>query len=342
MTPPQNNPGPSPDIFFETVHAFHRTAALKAAIELDLFTAVDEGAETAEAIAKKCAAAHRGVRILCDYLVVIGWLKKREGRYALTPESATFASRRSKQYVGQALQFLLAPQQMEAFGNLTASVRNGGVPSASPEGGAVVPENPLWVNFARAMMPLMAFPAELLAQLLVPGLPPESQVLDIAAGHGLYGLAIARHSPASQVTALDWPDVLAVAQENARAANLESRFRLLPGNALSISYGNNLNLVLLTNFLHHFDHAICRNVLKKVYDALNPGGRAAILEFVPNEDRVTPSVPASFSLMMLATTPTGDAYTYSEYERLVKEVGFRGSELHPLNPTYFRVIIATK
>src|SRR5579859_4822355 len=139
MTPAQHNPGPSPDIFFETVHAFHRTAALKAAIELDLFTAVDEGADTVEAIAKKCQAAHRGVRILCDYLVVIGWLKKHEGRYTLTPESATFASRRSKQYVGQALQFLLAPQQMEAFANLTSSVRNGGVPSESPEGGAVVP-----------------------------------------------------------------------------------------------------------------------------------------------------------------------------------------------------------
>lgn len=337
-----NGAGPSPDIFFETVHAFHRTAALKAAIELDVFTAIDEGANTAEGIAKKCNAAARGVRILCDYLVVIGWLRKTDGSYALTPESATFGSKRSQQYVGTALQFLLAQAQVDAFANLTTSVRNGGVPAETVQGGAVAPENPIWVNFARSMMPLMAFPAELLAQLVTPGLPAGSNVLDIAAGHGLYGLAVARHSPTSRITALDWPNVLEVAQENANAAGIDGRFRPMPGNALSIPYGNNLNLTLVTNFLHHFDHATCVSLLKKIYNSLNPGGRVAILEFIPNEDRVTPPVPASFSLMMLATTPTGDAYTYGEYQHLLKEAGFRTSELHPLKPTYFSVVIAAK
>lgn len=333
---------PSPDVFFETVHGFHRTAALKSALELDLFTAIHDGATDPEALAKQCHAAARGVRILCDFLVVIGWLQKSGQQYSLTPVSAAFTNRRSPQYIGQAVDFLLAPQQMQAFDKLTDAVRNGGVSSPSPEGGTVTPENPLWVDFARAMMPLMTFPAELLAQLVAPGLPTEARVLDIAAGHGLYGLAVARHRTDSQITALDWGNVLAVAQENAKTAGVESRFHRLPGSAFSVPYGDNYDLVLLTNFLHHFDKPTCQKLLRKVHDALKPGGTAAILEFIPNEDRISPAVPASFSLMMLATTPTGDAYTLSEYQQLLKEAGFRKNEMHQLNPTYFRVVLAEK
>lgn len=336
---------PSIDSFFETVHAFQRTAALKAAIELELFTAIDGGATTSDALAAQCGCAVRGIRILCDYLVVIGWLMKNGDQYALSQEAATFASRRSPQYIGQAIEFLLSPPQMQAFQELTAAVRNGGVFSESGgvEGGAVTPENPLWVQFARAMMALMAFPAELLAKLLVDDAAKNKcRVLDIAAGHGLYGLAIARHNEHAEVTALDWKNVLAVAEENARSAGVASRFHTIAGSALEAPFGEDYDLVLLTNFLHHFDLPTCKKVLSKVYAALQRGGRAAILEFIPNEDRVSPAVPAQFSLMMLATTPAGDAYTYSQYEAALRGVGFQKSELHELWPTYFRIIIARK
>lgn len=334
--------GPSPAAFFEALHGFQRTAALKTAIELDLFTAIHNGMTEVEPLAKNCGAAPRGVRILCDYLVVIGWLRKEGRCYALTPESEAFGSRRSKQYLGQSITFLLSPAQMQAFENLTSTVRNGGVPTGSPEGGSVTPENPIWVNFARAMMPMMVFPAELLAQLVAPALPAKAKILDIAAGHGLYGLSVARHRADCEVTALDWPRVLEVAQENARNAGVDSRFHRLPGNALTIDYGSGYHAVLVTNFLHHFDKATCHQLLRKVHGSLDPGGRLVIVEFIPNEDRVTPAVPASFSLMMLATTPTGDAYTYPEYQQLLNDAGFRNIEMCDLNPTFFRVVQATK
>jgi cyclopropane fatty-acyl-phospholipid synthase-like methyltransferase len=101
-------------------------------------------------------------------------------------------------------------------------------------------------------------------------------------------------------------------------------------------------VVLATNFLHHFDKPTCHKLLRKIHESLQPGGTVVILEFIPNEDRVTPAVPASFSLMMLATTPTGEAYTYSEYQQLLQEAGFRKIELRDLNPTFFRVVLAKK
>ena len=330
---------PSIDLFFETVHAFHRTAVLKAALELNLFTAIDEGAATVNALAAKCASSTRGIRILCDYLTVMGWLTKSGDSYQLSGEAATFASRKSPAYVGGAIEFLLSPTQMEAFAHLTEAVRKGG--TAATKEGVVAPDHPVWVGFAKAMMPLMAFPAELFAELLSTG-PPAKKILDIAAGHGIFGIAVARRSPEAEVTALDWENVLTVAQESAHSAGVANRYSKLVGSAFDVPYGSDYDLILLTNFLHHFDLETCEQLLKKVYAALKAGGRAAILDFVPNEDRISPAVPAQFSLMMLATTPSGDAYTYPQYQTILRKAGFSRTELHPLHPTFFSAIVAHK
>ena len=77
---------PSAEIVFDTLFAYQRSAALKSAIELDVFTAIDTGDGTAAAIATRCGASERGVRILCDYLATIGLLAKSDSTYHLPPE----------------------------------------------------------------------------------------------------------------------------------------------------------------------------------------------------------------------------------------------------------------
>src|SRR5260370_7824305 len=84
---------PSPDRIFETLTAFEQTEALRSAIELDVFTAIGEGATTAAAVAHRCGASERGTRILCDYLTIIGFLTKEGGRYTLSPDSPVFPAR---------------------------------------------------------------------------------------------------------------------------------------------------------------------------------------------------------------------------------------------------------
>ena len=100
--------------------------------------------------------------------------------------------------------------------------------------------------------------------------------------------------------------------------------------------------MLLTNFLHHFDAAGCETILKKVHRALKPGGRAVTVEFVPNEDRVSPPEAAAFSLTMLVLTPGGDAYTFAELERMMRNAGFAKNELRELPPSFQRVVVSTK
>jgi len=124
--------------------------------------------------------------------------------------------------------------------------------------------------------------------------------------------------------------VLRVALDNARKAGVQDRYDMLPGSAFEVDFGGPYDAVLLTNFLHHFDAPTCVGLLKKVHAVLRPGGRAATLEFVPNEDRVSPPMPAAFSMTMLASTVAGDAYTLSELTAMYKEAGFGGITAHPI------------
>lgn len=86
----------------------------------------------------------------------------------------------------------------------------------------------------------------------------------------------------------------------------------------------------MTNFLHHFGPSTCVELLKKVRASLKPLGRAAALEFVPNEDRVSPPMAAGFSLTMLAGTESGDAYTFRELDSMYREAGFGDVAAHPI------------
>ncbi|HEX9544007.1 MAG TPA: class I SAM-dependent methyltransferase, partial [Pyrinomonadaceae bacterium] len=157
-----------------------------------------------------------------------------------------------------------------------------------------------------------------------------------------FGLAFARQNPAAEVTAVDWPNVLEVAKENAQSAGVSDRYHTRPGSAFDVDYGTGYDIILLTNFLHHFDAPSCEALLRKVRASLADGGRAVTLEFVPNEDRVTPPQAAAFSMMMLGATPGGDAYTFAELERMFSNAGFARSELHELPPTIQRVVISHK
>jgi hypothetical protein len=314
---------PTPERIFNAINAYEQTEAMKSAIELDIFTAIAEGNTAAVTVAKRCGASERGVRTLCDFLTIHGFLLKQGVHYGLAPDAALFLDRHSPAYVGTAIEFLLTPRLREGHARLTEAVRRGGTALGE---GTLEPENPDWVKFAETMMPLMFKPSEIMAAELFKG-GEAHKVLDIAAGHGIFGISVAKQNPNAHIYASDWKNVLAVAQRNALAMGVDGRYHLLPGSALEEDFGSGYDLVLITNFLHHFDPPTCTTFMRKVYAALIPGGRAAIVEVVPNSDRVSPPMAAAFSLIMLISTPAGDAYTFAELERISKDAGFDRVEL---------------
>jgi 2-polyprenyl-3-methyl-5-hydroxy-6-metoxy-1,4-benzoquinol methylase len=329
----------SPELFFDTVNAYFRTAALKAAIELDLFSAVGEVGITSDALAQACKCSPRGIRILSNYLVYIGLLCQSGDRYFMTRDMIAVLDKKSPGYLGGTIDFLLSPEVTGAFADLTRVVRTGEMTCSN--NGALAPEHPQWVKFARSMTPMMTLPSFLLADL-VDGSRQPLKVLDVAAGHGLFGIAFAIQNPRAEVTAVDWTNVLTVARENAQAAGVIDRFTFLPGDAFAVDFGEGYDIVLFANFLHHFGKSKCEEIIAKAHRSLAINGRVATLEFIANEDRTSPPLAITFSMMMLGTTPDGEVYSYSDLQQMFANVGFARSEFHDLHPAIEKVVISYK
>ena len=331
---------PSPEIIFSTLISYQNAFILKAAIELGLFTAIAEGVTDAAALARRVKASERGVRILADGLTVQGFLRKEDGRYSLTPESALFLDERSPAYMGGIAEFLSSEENVRNFSKFADCVRKGG--TVSNIGDNSKPVDHRWVNFARSMASMAGPMAGVLSQLVNANAASDVRILDIAAGHGMYGITAARNNPHVRVTAVDWPPVLEVASENAQKAGVADRYSVRPGSAFDTDLGDGYDYVFVTNFLHHFDVPTNEMLLGRFHAALKPGGKVIAVEFVPNEDRVSPPMAASFSLVMLAHTDTGDAYTFAQYEKMFGNAGFRNCTLEQIPDLPQRLVIGEK
>ena len=340
MATPSTTNRPTPERIFNLMNAFQQTAVLKTGIELDVFTAIGEGANTAALLAAKTGAAERGVRVLCDYLTIMSLLTKTDSRYSLTEESALFLDRRSPACLAAVTGFLGSSWHKKNIEALTEAVRKGG--TAGNQGDNSKPQDEVWVAFAKSMAPLTIPAANFIAGLVGAAEGKPWRVLDIAAGHGNYGITIAKTNPNAQIVAVDWPSVLAVASENAKAAGVSGRYTTRPGSAFEADLGSGYDFVLLTNIFHHFDMPTCETLMRRVHTALKPGGKAVTLEFVPNEDRVSPPAPAAFALNMLVGTDAGDAYTFSEYEKMFANSGFAKTSSHPVAGMPQNVLLSEK
>jgi len=273
----------------------------------------------------------------------MGFLTKSGDTYGLAEDAALFLDKHSPAYLGAAVEFLMSPALKENFDHLTDRVKNGGAPR---EENVLSPNNDVWVKFARGMAGLMMMPSQGLAQHITAdakfAAPQSIKVLDIAAGHGLFGIAMARQNPQAHVVGLDWANVLEVAKENAKKFGVGDRYSTIAGSVFDAKLGGDYDVVLIPNFFHHFDRATNVGLLKKIREALKPGGQAVTLEFAPDDNRVSPPGMAGFALVMLAGTPGGDAYTVTELKAMYAEAGLKNVKWAELPTGMQRIVSGEK
>ena len=240
-------------------------------------------------------------------------------------------------YMGSTARFLLLPGVKNNFDDLTGAVQRGGV---APAGNTVAPENPIWVEFAHAMVPMMVPAAHGIADALQIETAGPTRVLDIAASHGIFGITLAQRNPKVEVTAVDWASVLQVAQQNAAAHGVSDRIHIKPGDAFEVDFGADYDVALVTNFLHHFDHGTgASRFLPRCAGRSRWVDAWSSWRWCPTRIASRRPVPARFSLTMLGGTPAGDAYTLDELRDQLEKAGFAGVTSHPL-PTPETVVVA--
>jgi ubiquinone/menaquinone biosynthesis C-methylase UbiE len=158
--------------------------------------------------------------------------------------------------------------------------------------------------------------------LKIPKTKKPVSVLDLAAGSGVWGIALAEQSPLVRIAAVDWPEVLKVTKRVARRHGVADRLTTIPGDLLRVDFGQEHSVATLGHILHSEGRERSRRLLRKTFAALAPGGTIAIAEFVPNDDRTGPPTPLLFGVNMLVNTEEGDVFTFAEMSKWLREAGF--------------------
>jgi ubiquinone/menaquinone biosynthesis C-methylase UbiE len=298
------------------------SCVLSAAVQLDVFSHVAAGNGTAAEVARAAGATERGTRMLLDALAGLELVSKRDDRYELRPLAAEYLVRDRPNYMGAVLE---TTYLMDSWSRLADIIRSGSAPhrlERQQEAEQFFP------RLVRSLHVMHREQARRLAAALGAGTTRQGpHVLDVACGSGVWGIAIAEADPRARVTAHDFPVVLETTREYLRRHDVERQFDLVPGDLKEADFGESrFDLAVLGHVLHSEGEASSRALLRRIARALKPGGRVAILEMVPNDERTGPPFPLLFALNMLVHTTEGGTFTLSEYMDWLKEAGFNTVE----------------
>lgn len=326
-------PAVTPERILQFAWGYSMPIMIGAAVENGLFDALDRRPLKAAELAAATRSSVRGVQAVMDALVGAGLATRdQDGRYGLTMESRTFLVKSElapvKSHPG------LMKSQPVYLGGLFQHITRDMIPMWLPLAAAVRTGKPTrnldavetGAPFFRSLVePLFSvnYPAaQALAGELAAGKPESMNVLDVAAGSGVWGIAIAQKVPQARVVAFDWEPVLPVTREIVERFGLTSQFEFRAGDILEADFGAGFDVATLGQILHSNAEEQNRQLLKKIFRALNPGGTVAIAEFLANDDRSGPELPLIFSVNMLVSTERGQTFSYEEIRDWLLAAGF--------------------
>ena len=332
----QNKP-PTPERIMQMVWGFAPPLLLEAAIHHRVFDTLDGGPLLVEQLASRTNTSPRGLRIVLNALVGLEFLTRdATGRYALTPESAVFLVSSKPSFQGGIFRHV-SSHLLPSWMDLKDIVRTG-TPALRVDESKRGED--FFARFVEDIFP-MSYPA---AQALGKALNLNGaavKVLDLATGSGVWGIALAQQAANARVTAVDWEGVLPVTRRVAERFGVADRFTYVAGDILTADFGRGHDVATLGHILHSEGAERSRALLKRVSDALAPGGTIAIAEFVPDDDRSGPAGPLIFAVNMLVNTTAGDTFTFAEISRWLRDAGFENTRTLPA-PGPSPLILATK
>jgi (2Fe-2S) ferredoxin/predicted O-methyltransferase YrrM len=307
----RDNAGTLPDRLNEMIRGFMPSRCILTALELDIFTAVGDGANV-EQIGTRIQANARAVAMLLNALVSLGLLSKSGDEYRNTPESARFFVQGSKDNHRNGL--LHTANIWQRWSTLTEVVRQG---THIPIDAASTPE---WTpNFIAGMQRNSKDRAPLVVKAL--GTTGVRRILDLGGGSGSYSIAFAKASPDVQCQILDLPEVVPLTTEYVSKAGVSAQVSVRAGDMLQDAFGSGYDIMMLNAICHMFSEEQNLDIFRRARQALAPNGRLVVQDFILNPDKTGPLHAALFSVNMLVGTDAGASYSEVEYTSWMKAAG---------------------
>jgi ubiquinone/menaquinone biosynthesis C-methylase UbiE len=293
---------------------------LEAAIRHRVFDVLDGGPKTVQELQKETGASERGLTAIVNALVGLDFLAKDDqGRFSLTPESAAFLVSTKPGFQGGLIRHCsehLVPKWLR-LNEIVATGSPVEAVNQEPTG------SDFFQKFVNDIFPMSYPGAQALAQHLQPTMDSRPvRVLDLAAGSGVWGIALAQTNKQVQVTAVDWPQVIPVTRNTVARFGLSERFSFIEGDLLQAAFGEGYDVATLGHILHSEGEERSRALLAKTFEAIRPGGTIAIAEFLVNDDRRGPVNALLFAVNMLVNTQQGSTYSFEEIGGWLREAGF--------------------
>ena len=324
--------GVLPDDLTQTIRGFQESRVILTAIELDLFSAIGDGATAAD-MAKKVKADSRGAGKLLDALVAVELLTKDNEKYHNTPVSKRYLMTDSPDSSRMAI--MHTANLWKRWSTLTDCVRQGKSVTYSD----MAERGDDWAtSFIAAMHRSSLARAPQVVRLV--GADKIQKMLDIGGGSGGYSIAFAKANKNLKSVVFDLPAVVPLARKHIEQAGLADRVTVQAGDMRADDFGRGFDFVLLSSICHMNGPQANIDLLKKAGKAINSGGRIVIQDFILNEGRTSPKTAALFAINMLVGTLSGSSYTENEYIDWLRQAGFTSIQrLHLPGPTGLMVAV---
>jgi ubiquinone/menaquinone biosynthesis C-methylase UbiE len=311
----------TPERLMELSFAYAPPLIINAGVSNKVFDSLEGGAKTVEQISKETGASQRGLRSIMNALIGLGLLKKdRQGRYSLTPESAAFLVSNKPGTLAGFFETML-PHLVSKWLPLTDIVHKGRpVRAVNQEAEGTE----FFSQLVENIIPMSYAGAQKLADhLKVAKANSEMRILDLAAGSGIWGIALAQKSPLVRVVAVDWAGMIPTTKRITEKFGARDRFDFVEGDLLEANFGSGYDIATLGHILHSEGEDRSRLLLKKTFRALKSGGTIAIAEWLVNDDRTKPLPSLMFAVQMLVNTEKGDTFSFNEIKNWLEEAGFK-------------------
>ncbi len=310
----------TPERLMGFTFGFAPPVIIETGLRLGIFDLLDNGAGSIGEIAASSGASARGLRIVLNALVGLDLLAKdRLERYSLTPESARFLVSGKPTFHG-AFFMLTSERMLSEWGKLCAIVRSGRPTHRVNEEDS---GTKFFQQFVEQIFPIHFPAARCLAQTLqLSNLIAPFSVLDLAAGSGVWSVAMAKELPHVAVTAIDWPGIISITKKVTEREGVAPRYRFVADDLLAADFGGDHSVAILGHILHSEGEERSRRLLKKTFDALAPGGTVAIAEILIDPDRRGPLPALLFAVNMLVNSESGDTFSLEEISSWLEAAHF--------------------